>query len=234
MCYPDSTNSDVIESLSDDAWINIHYHLSALGEAIEKDLGRKPTSKEFFEILSWALGHTTAELFEDVAPGSLSKLTAKFHAERRKIDPGTVIAIPGRNAQWYPVLYLTSNRFGDAFGTFPENKLPELPLKTNQSPAGGRVIYSMLKSVRKGQWRILGSRPDLLRCFPKDPEIYHSKTHYNLENPKIGKFGSAESPNGDLRDIDEAEAKSVGLLDGTYESALIGDEVANYLEKQRV
>jgi hypothetical protein len=74
---------------------------------------------------------------------------------------------------------------------------------------------------------------DLIPYFPRDPEIYHIKSYHNKENLEIGEFGSAEAPDGKLRDVDKAEAEAIGLLNNTYTQVLLEDESIKFLKEQQ-
>ena len=75
----------------------------------------------------------------------------------------------------------------------------------------------------------MSSREDLLELFPKAPEIYHSKSANPL-NGRIGPFGSAESPSGELRELNESEARQVGLIQDTYLQIMHEEQIEKYLQ----
>lgn len=75
----------------------------------------------------------------------------------------------------------------------------------------------------------MGHREDLRRLFSPTPEIYHSKAD-NPSNPTIGPYRSAETPNGELRHLSEAEEASIGLKHGTYRQLMIEEQFEHYLQ----
>jgi len=223
---------DIVSELEDAAWASVQYNIESLGEEIAKAIGRKPTCNEFFELLSWALENTNLDIFEDVGPRAIARIAPVLHPQPQRIRPGTVMGIPLDASAWQPAVYLTSNTFGAAFGIC-EGVLSEPNISADWQPkAVSGHIYSELRPVREGRWKILAVRPDLLRLFPAEPEIYYDKRDYS-DNPSIGPFGSAESPNGTLREISEAEAQSVGLISGQYQRVLSEDALVKHLQRNR-
>lgn len=146
-----------------------------------------------------------------------------------RLKAGDVLAIPRKRGGDYFVVYITSNRFGDAFGILKEfGELSDLPLDWSPHPFG-TPVYSGKASVANGRWRRLGRREDLLKLFSQSPPIYHRKAD-NLSNQLIGSHGSAESPSGSLRDLTELEADQIGLTKGTYRQIMLEEELERYLE----
>jgi hypothetical protein len=83
--------------------------------------------------------------------------------------------------------------------------------------------------LANGRWVRVGAQEDVLQIFPKAPEIYHEKSS-NPSNPRIGPFGSAEAPTGDLRELKEAEARHIGL-GHTYRQIMLEEEFEVFLER---
>ncbi|MCC6133128.1 MAG: hypothetical protein IT186_24625 [Acidobacteria bacterium] len=218
---------NVLDGLDDAVFAESTDFLAGLASRLESSLGRKPTIAEFLELLAASLQLMNGDLFEDVSPNAVRALLPQLEKRPRKTAPGMLLAVP-LNTRWRFVLYLGSNRFGDALGILggsgrtPTN-VPEVLVPH------GKPVYSSLREVRSGRWRVTACRPDLMSLFPSMPEIYHAKTGLNLENTRIGEFGSAESPDGRLRQIDSIEARDVGLLDGRYRQVLQPDEVERCL-----
>jgi hypothetical protein len=141
------------------------------------------------------------------------------------------VAVPDSDG-WYFLVYLQSTRFGDGFGILNERRsAPELPADWCGDVLS-RAVYTTFKIAREARWRILPAREHLISRFPTTIEIYHSKTHYNLDNPAIGEFGSAEDPNGRLRAVTKEEASEVGLLTGDYDQTMLGGELLMYLRRR--
>ena len=147
----------------------------------------------------------------------------------RRLVPGDVIGVSGPlQGKYYLGVYITKNRFGNAFGFFRGLWSPELPNADVDLSPCGHPIYTTLHGIWDGSWLLIGRREVLLKYFDNDPEIYHAKRH-NLKNDAIGEFGAAERASNELRKIDADEAARVGLLDNSYDVALLPTEVASKL-----
>ncbi|HAW29244.1 MAG TPA: hypothetical protein DCY03_14180 [Planctomycetaceae bacterium] len=85
--------------------------------------------------------------------------------------------------------------------------------------------------IVNGRWQRISHREDLLGLFPSSPEIYHSKSD-NPSNNIIGQFGSAESPNGELRALCENEARQIELDTGVYRQILLEEQFETFLQKK--
>lgn len=142
--------------------------------------------------------------------------------------PGDVVAVPRHKGGFYFVLHLASNRFGEAFGLFQgHNEVPNvssdwkpLPLLT--------YAYTGNYFIKSGRWIKVGQRDDLRRLFPPTPEIFHSKSD-NLSNPAIGPYGSAETPEGELRHLTLQEATDIGMMSNDYRQVMVEEEFERYL-----
>lgn len=182
------------DELDDNAWAEIQHHLVEMARSMERSTERRPKAKEFVQILSEALSGISTEIFEDVSPAAIKEIKATFHKIPRKIIPGTIAAVPVGEV-WVPVIYITRNRFGEAFGIFNEKlEKPVLPPSWAPEPIHF-PFYTTMHEIRAGTWPILGERSDLLRHFPSQPETYFAK-HWpgTKDNPRIGPYGAAESP----------------------------------------
>jgi hypothetical protein len=86
-------------------------------------------------------------------------------------------------------------------------------------------VHTEESLAKDGTWKVVLHDEALLASFPADPEVFHKPNAW----PGIdtGEFGAAETAGGPLRMIDEAEAREVGLLDGTYRQT----RPAVYLQK---
>jgi hypothetical protein len=222
-------DAEVLNALDDHIWIEAVNTVVELGIELEHALGRKPTCDEYCFFMARALQGTHRDLFSDVSTASVIELKAVLSRVPRKILPGTLIGVPSGEGDAFAILYLTSNTFGDAFGIL---KGRFRHLRTNSKfESSQRHVYSSLRPLREGRWRLLGIRPDLISMFPSNPEIYHRKSGRNLENPSIGPFGSAETANGELRNLSREEADAVGLLSGDYSQVLMEKQLVAYLQR---
>jgi hypothetical protein len=140
------------------------------------------------------------------------------------------LAIPRERGGYYFVIYITSNQLGYAFGIFEGYR--QVPyVSSTWAPIPTKYpVYSGRGFVVSGRWRHVGRRDDLLKLFPKSPEIYHSKMD-TLTNDEIGPFGSAESIAGELRTLTESEALEVGLMQGTYRQIMVEEQFEKYLNE---
>jgi hypothetical protein len=197
---------------------------------IEEECGVKPSLADLCEILTVSLNCCSGDLLSDVNVQAVEKLTPKVAPHKRvKLKPGDILAIPRRKGGYYFVIFITSNQFGDAFGIFVgHKKIPYVSPKWNPTPVK-YPVYSGDALVVKGRWKRVGDREDLLRLFPKSPEIYHSKSD-DSEDDEIGRYGSGETASGKLRNLAESEAKEIGLTQETYRQVILEEEFEDHLQ----
>jgi hypothetical protein len=173
--------------------------------------------------LASALLATLREVGPDLRdPADAARLTAvtpELRRARARPRVGDVIAVPPGHL----VVLLCRNRIGTAFGlfrgAFPAQAAPA-DLRTH---ATGTAVYSEERAIHSGRWRIVGHDEGLLDAFPGEPEIYHLPlpgTPSIPGLPVIGEFGAAETADGRLRDISEAEARAVDLR-GAYRQSYL-------------
>ena len=147
----------------------------------------------------------------------------------KRLEIGDLIAVPAKNGQWYIGVYLAKNRFGEAYGFF-RGTWPLRPFRAEDSPEPLLpVVYSGNRAIKEGIWKIIGNAPQFLTYFPAKPEYYHNKK-FHKDNDAIGPFGSAEDEDGELRTLDEHEARAVGLLDDSYQTTTLGEYIPACLE----
>lgn len=145
------------------------------------------------------------------------------------LKPGDVVAVPRTKGGYYIVLHLASNRFGEAFGLFQGHReTPSIPSGWEPVPLS-KHVYTGNHLIKTGRWQKIAHRADLRGLFAPSPEIYHSKAD-NLSNPAIGSYGSAETPEGELRDLSERESTDLGLKHGTYRQLMIEEQFEHYLQ----
>lgn len=147
----------------------------------------------------------------------------------RRLRPGDVFAIDREKGGCFFIIYITRNRFGDAFGICDgRGHAPRVPPGWTPTPSTMPPVYTNATFAQSGRWKHVGHRRDLLSWFPSSPEIYHSKLD-NPSNDLIGQYGSAESPSEELRDLSESEAKHIDL-DGTYRQIMLEEQFEAYLQ----
>jgi hypothetical protein len=141
---------------------------------------------------------------------------------------GDIFAIPRNDGGYYFVVHVASNRFGEAFGVLSSYyETAALPSGWRPSPVK-TPVYTGPAFIRNGRWKRVEYREDVLEMFSSEPEIYHSKTD-NPSNESIGPFGSGETPDGELRELEKAEAEEIGLILGTYRQIMLEEEFEKYL-----
>lgn len=158
---------------------------------------------------------------------------AKKAVNRKKVTlvPGDIVAIPRMMGGYYFIVHIASNQFGEAFGLLGgHSDVPELP--SDWAPVPIKYpTYSGNAFVANGRWKRVGHRDDLLGLFPKSPPIYHSKSD-NILNDSIGKYGSAETASGELRDLTESDADEIGVLARKYRQIMLEEEFEGYLQSR--
>jgi len=231
---PTSKRPDVslIDDLNDNSFALATEYIASLSREIEDETGEKPTLEELCDLLAWGLRSCSADILKDADPANVTAVRATLARKGKVVlKPGDLIAIPAEvRSGCYLALFIVTNGFGYAYGLFEgrHNKKPlsrASHLKPLQYP-----IYSGRAFVANGRWQIIGNYPHLLPLFPSVPELFHSKRD-NENNPKIGSFGSGESPNNALRQLSEAEARTLGLLDGSYRQCLLEQEIEALLNR---
>jgi hypothetical protein len=161
-------------------------------------------------------------------PVDISYEATAMIKSRNALTPGTVFGIPRKNGGYYCVIYIASNQFGEAFGLF-SGSVQESYLPSSWVPLPIlRPVYSGKHLITTGRWVALGKREDLLKLFPEAPEIFHAKSD-NVSNPKIGTYGSAETPDGKLRQLSQTEADEVGLTNGSYRHVRLEEAFEQFL-----
>ncbi|MCE9531678.1 MAG: hypothetical protein K8T89_11235 [Planctomycetes bacterium] len=141
-----------------------------------------------------------------------------------------VFAVPRPGGGVYLLLYLASNRFGEAFGlTAGWNSDTVLPANLRPHPRQSHV-YTGSEFVACGRWRHVGDRPDLLAGYPAEPEIYHHKAD-NPDDPAIGPFGAAETAGERLRTLSEAEFRASPLARADYRQIMLEEQVEEALRR---
>lgn len=160
----------------------------------------------------------------DVNGEDVRKLTVD--AKRAtKPKPGDVIGIPAGEGGYRLAVVLGQNSFGTAIGLFDgvsaQGRL-EQAIRDNPRK---HPVYTEESLIKDGTWKILGHDDGLTSLFPSDPPIYHKAGAF--PGVDTGEFGAAETADGDMRMLSQAEASEVGLLDGTYRQVY----PAAYLQK---
>jgi hypothetical protein len=190
--------------------------LAVLGEAV-------------LDVLRWG-----AIRFDDVDIDAVSRLSVESAKRVAKAKIGDVVAIPIGGSRYRLAVVLSRDRYGTAYGLLEGTPtVPRLPDPARPPAPRGRPVHSDDVLVASGQWIVVGHDDALRSLFPADPEVYHDPKlvvpGFKLDR---GPFGTAEmGGSGAVRKIDEAEAREVGLLDGTYQKVYLGEELTEALAK---
>ncbi|MFI1441825.1 hypothetical protein [Streptomyces fructofermentans] len=163
-----------------------------------------------------------AENLLDISGGDVSGLSVAA-PDRIAAPPkvGDVLAIPADGA-WYAAIVLARNRFGVAFGIFREKFQSITSVDPRSSAVCPFPVYSDDMQVVNGSWQVVGHDEELLSVFPVEPEIYHSANPAWL-NHEFGEFGAAETAAGNIRLIDDREARAVGITNDSYRQSYPSD-----------
>jgi hypothetical protein len=198
---------------------------------IEEESGVKPSLNDLCEILAVSLRGCSGDLLSDVDVQAVEKLTPKVAPHKKvSLKPGDVLAVPREKGGYYFVIYIASNRFGEAFGIFEGHRqVPYVSSRWEPVPVK-YPVYTGKALVVSGRWRRIDHREDLLDSFPKSPEIYHSKSDHPSDD-QIGPYGSGEKATEELRQLTEAEARQIGLIQGTYRQVMLEEEFEKYLQE---
>lgn len=218
----------LVHELPDHVFEDSKRALTEMNSAIQEELGRKPTLEEFCSLLVEAMD--SMDLFSDVSPCSLAALKPVLRKVTKRLSRGDLIAVPSKAGGFFVIVHLGfyEGPFGDIFGVL-KGKMQRIG-KGWKPASTGRWFGLTLHAIREGRWRVIGHQPEVADLFPKEPHTYHAKK-YNKDNPAIGEFGSAETPDGVLRSITKEEAESVGLLTGEYRYSMLEDEFVAFLER---
>jgi hypothetical protein len=222
-------DSDVSD-FTDSVWVVASDVISNLSARIHADTGERPTIRELCTLLATGINQCRHQIVSDVNQGDVVDIVCKVKkAGKIKVNIADIVAIRTQTGKVHKACVLAKNRFGVAYGFFDAEIVGGKVLFTNQPKVRKYPIYSAESSVESGAWPIIGHDERLLDLFPKDPEIFHNKkSSINLNNPKIGPFGSGETSAGSLRDLTEDEAEEIGLLGGGYRQTYIPE----FLEKR--
>jgi len=221
----------LISSLNDSCFVYARESLRTLCQMIEEESGIKPSLSDLCDLLAVSLQSCSDELLSDVDVQAVEKLTPKVAPHKKvSLKPGDLLAIPREKGGFYFVIYITSNRFGEAFGIFEGHwPVPHLPSSWTPVPAN-LPVYTGKSLVVSGRWRRIDHREDLLDLFPKSPEIYHSKSDHPSDD-QIGPYGSGETATEELRNLTESEANQIGLIQGTYRQVMLEEQFEKYLDE---
>jgi hypothetical protein len=202
-----------VPELNDGVFEDARDHVGVLARRVRAASGGPLTPEQLAAAVLEVLRTGRVDL-ADVRPDEVRKLVAEGAGKRAvKLTPGDVLAIPVPGGHRLAVV-ITRNRFGTAIGLFEGVSRDGRPsadvLRAPRKPP----VYTEESLAKNGTWKVVGHDEGLLGSFPADPEVYHRPNAW--PGVDTGEFGAAETADGPLRMVDEAEAREVGLLDGTY------------------
>lgn len=126
---------------------------------------------------------------------------------------GIVVGVPLGNGKMGAIIFLspTHSRFGDAYG-FMRGAWSEEQIQSSDwnPPVFRSPLFTSNKMLHDAKWLALASRPDLTNRFDPPEWLYHPDDAPIGESH--GKFGLAETPQGDIRELGEEEARNRFLL----------------------
>lgn len=201
-----------VPELNDDAFEQTREILAALAEKLQRGSGSPVAPQDFAAGLAQVLRAAGLEL-ADTNTAQLRRLATTARKRRITLAPGDVLAIPVP-AGYRLAVVITRNRFGTALGLFDGTTPSPRPstdvLRRPRTPA----LYTEESRAKDGTWPVVHHDEELLANFPESPEVHHAPGAW----PGIdtGEHGAAETGEGTMRFIDAAEAREVGLADGSY------------------
>jgi len=207
--YRDPTPSRV-RQLNDAAFVEAADALAAIVERIAATTGRPAAAQEVADAVRQGM---QALSFADVSGDRVRSLTVEAPKRRARAKAGDLLAIPVGPATYRLAVVVARNTFGTALGLF-DGAYRTLRPSTVDRVYRPRPMYADDDLIADGTWPVVGHDESLLSLFAAEPERYH------WPDPSwrgIGPFGSAEKPDGTLRDLSEAEAREVGVIGGTYQ-----------------
>lgn len=208
--------------LNDSVFVEAVDFISLLyGEGWDADLPRFDVSACF---------KTSGAVPGDLDIQEVSLVVAAPVKVSRKATPGDLIAIPAEGGGYHMAVVVTRNRFGTAFGV--RGGISRYPRFRNQGVTGIRgLFYSDEHLVASGVWRVVGHDANVLKYFPRDPEVFHEPGYF----PGRDQFGSAESAesaesaDGAIRMLTEGEAEEV--RGRGYKQVYMSEELQRFLDE---
>jgi hypothetical protein len=230
----DNTMSSLTGDLNDNAFVLATEVVTAISNAIEEETGQRPSLEELCEVLVWGLRSCSTPVLRDIDPQAVVALLPKLRTGKRKVtslNPGDVVAIPSASGGYRLAVFIVKNQNGWALGvlrgrhTLRPNRVPENPDFVEP------VFYVHNEGIQTGRWPIVGHAPRLLTLLPARPEVYYDKNAAKLKLD-VGPFrGARDAAKFVFRHVSEAEARRVGLLDGSYQAVWLREEFERYLDK---
>ncbi|HAW29243.1 MAG TPA: hypothetical protein DCY03_14175 [Planctomycetaceae bacterium] len=114
-------NLKLVDKLNDTCFVYASESMSELCRMIEGEAGEKPTLSDLCDVLTASIRCCPDDLLQDVNVQAIETLTAKVKSRKKIVaEPSDVFAVPRNKGGYYFVVYITSNRFGEAFGVLQD------------------------------------------------------------------------------------------------------------------
>lgn len=227
-------HDSAVDELDDGPFSNANALVTMLAQAYRGETGTLPTLDELCELIAEAL-RRSRDVLSDVDAGDIAGVEADRRSnagastDGAESRPGDIVAIPAPGGGHFTAVVVARNQLGTAYGLF-RGVRDEEPVSASSPPEVVRhPIYSGDELVKDGTWPVVGHDEGLLELFPREPEVFYGEPLMPDIEPDTGPHGSAETPAGERRDLDEEEADEAGLTDGSYREFHPAETVADYI-----
>ena len=217
--------------LDDHPFVDAGDLLSGLAKRLAASKGSRPTVGDVAHLLGQGLRRVQPELLDDYDPTDLKGLTVESDQAPKRAEVGDILAIPARDGGHFLAVVLDRNAFGTALGLFEGTHPPRAVSAAKHPPVVDRTVYVGEEAVASGRWRVVGHDDDLVELFPAKPEIFH-RPDPDLLDDSVGPHGAAETPDRQVRQLSEREAREVGIFDPDFTQIYLGEQLEDRLNKQ--
>ena len=150
--------------------------------------------------------------------------------QRGRWNAGDILAIPVGDEYRFAVV-LPKTAFGWAIGVLEgSHRVPRAG--SIESPRADTWFYTENSEYLAGRWTNIGKDKGLIDVFPKVLERFFYRPVIVPPEMKGAAFGFAETPDGDLRMLEEDEASRLGVLDGSYRQSRLSRDVPRFLTER--
>lgn len=153
--------------------------------------------------------------------------TIEISEQRSRWSAGDVLAIPVESGYRLAVV-LPKTSFGWAIGVLEGSyRVPRVG--SIEQPKADVWFYTEISEYLAGRWLRIGKEKSLIELFPEVLERFFYQPVVVPPQMRDARFGFAETPDGDLRMLEEEEANQLGVLDGTYRQSRLSRDAARFL-----
>src|SRR4030095_346414 len=160
-----------VSELNDNCFVLATELVAGLCAEFHDEIGSYPTIAELTELLACGIQSCSKDILADIDPQSVSALTPRITRKSKvRLSQGDVIAVPTGDGAHYLLLYLgTFGGFGHAFGPL-RGRVLSRPLSSRFAPSPlARPIFTGIRSLISGRWKVIASPSARLRRFSKTP-----------------------------------------------------------------